>query len=178
MLTPAFWKPRNFKQCSVQFSSVQSLSRVRLFETPWIAACQASLSLSSGVCSNSCPLSRWCQPTISSSVIPFSSCSESFPASESFPVSQLFTSSDQRIGASASILSVNIQGWFPLGLTALITLLSTELSRVFSSTTVQKHQFFSAQPSLWRNSHIRTWPLEKPLLDYMDLCPQSDSSAF
>ena len=98
-------------------------------------------SLSPRGCSNSCPLSWWCQPTISSSVIPFSSCSESFPASESFPVSQLFTSSDQRIGASASILSVNIQGWFPLEWTGLISLLSKGLSRVFSSTTVWKHQF-------------------------------------
>ena len=114
-------------------------------------------------CSNSCPLSQWCHPTISASVIPFFSCPQSFPASGSFPVSQLFAWGDQRIGASASasILPVNIQGWFPLELTALITLLSTRLSRVFSNTTVQKHQFFSAQPSLRCNSHNHTWPLEK-----------------
>ena len=89
------------------------------------------------VCSNSCPSSRWCHPTISSSVVPFSSCLQSFPASGSFPMSQYFSSGDQsiRVSASASVLPVNIQGWFPLGLTALITLLSKGLSRVFSSTT-------------------------------------------
>ena len=90
-------------------------------------------SLSPGVCSNSCPLSQWCHPTISSSVIPFSSCTQSFPASGSFPMSQLFTSGSQSIGASASVLPVNIQGWFPLGLTGLISLLSKGLSRVFST---------------------------------------------
>ena len=99
------------------------------------------LSLSPRVCSNSCPLSRWYHPTISSSVSPFSCCPQSFPASESFPISQLFVSGDQNIGASASasILPMNIQGWFPLGLTVLISFLSKWLSRVFSSTTVQKH---------------------------------------
>jgi len=119
-------------------------------------------SLSSRVCSNSCPLSQWCHPTISSSVIPFS-CLQSFPASGSFPVSQLFTSGGQRIGASASasVLPVNIQGWFPLGLTGLISLQSKRLWRVFSSTRVQKHQFFFIKPSLWSNSHIYTWLLEK-----------------
>ena len=101
-------------------------------------------------------------PTISSSVVPFSSCPESFPASGSFPVSQLFASSGQSVGASASVLPIHIQGWFPLGLTSLIILLSKGLSRVFSNTTVQKHQFFGAQPSLWSNSHICTWLLEKP----------------
>ena len=100
-------------------------------------------------------------PTISSSVVPFSSCPESFPASGSFPVSQLFASSGQSVGASASVLPIHIQGWFPLGLTSLIILLSKGLSRVFSNTTVQKHQFFGAQPSLWSNSHICTWLLEK-----------------
>ena len=115
------------------------------------------------VCSNSCPLSLWYHPTISSSVVPFSSCPQSFPASGSFPMSRLFTSGGQSIGvsASASGLPMNIQGWFPLGLASLISLLSKGLSRVFSSTIVQKHQFFSAQPSLWSNSHIRTWLLEK-----------------
>ena len=96
-------------------------------------------SLSPRVCSNSCPLSLWCHPTISSSVIPFSSCLQSFRASGSFPMSQLFTSGGQSIGASASILPMNIQEWFPLRLTGLISLLSKELSRVFSSTTFQKH---------------------------------------
>ena len=101
-------------------------------------------SLPPRACSNSCPLSRWCHPTIPSSVIPVSSCPQSFPASGSFPVSQLFTSGGQSIGASASVsvLPVIIQGCFPLGLTGLISLQSKGLSRVFSSTTVQKHQFF------------------------------------
>ena len=98
-----------------------------------------------GACSNSSPLSQWCHPTISFSVIPFSSCPQSFPASESFPMSQFFTLGGQRIGASASVLLVNIQGWFPLGLTGLTSLLPRGLSRVFSSITIiWKHQFFSA----------------------------------
>ena len=103
-------------------------------------------------------------PTISFSVIPFSSCFQSFPASGSFPMSQLFTSSGQSIGvsASASALSMNIQDWFHLGLTGLISLQSKGLSRVFSNTTVQKHQFFSTQLSSQSNSHIHTWLLEKP----------------
>ena len=101
-------------------------------------------------CSNSCPLSRWGHPTISSSVVPFYSCLQSFPASGSFPMSQFFTSGGQRIGvsASASILPMNIQDWFPLGWTGLISLQSKGLSRVFSNTTIQKHWFFSAQLSL------------------------------
>ena len=113
-------------------------------------------SLSPRVCSNSCASSWWCHPTISSSVTLFSSCLQSFPVSESLPISQLFASGSQSIGAStsASFLPVNIQGWFPLELTGLISLLSKGLSRVFSSTTIWKHQFFSAQPSLWCNSHI------------------------
>ena len=120
-------------------------------------------SLSPRVCSNSCPSSRWCHPTISFSIAPFSSCLQSFPASESFPMSWLFTSGDQSIGASAlaSVLPMNIQVWFPLGLAGLISLLTKRLSRVLSSTTVQKHQFFSTQPSLWSNFHIHTWLLEK-----------------
>ena len=121
-----------------------------------------SPSLSPGVGWNSCPLSGWCHPTISSSVIPFSSCLQSFPASGSFPVSRFFTSGGQSIVTSASILSMNIQGWFPLRLTGLISLLSKRVSRVFSSTTVRKHQSFGAQPSLWSRSHIHTWLLEKP----------------
>ena len=115
-----------------------------------------------GVYSNSCPSSQWCHPTISSSVVPFTSRLQSFPASGSFPVSQFSASGGQSIRASASVLPMNIQDWFPLGLTGLISLQSKGLSRVFSNTTVQKHQFFSAQLSLWSNSHIHTWPLEKP----------------
>ena len=107
-------------------------------------------SLSPRVCSNSCPLSWWCHPTIPSSVVPFSSHLQSFPASGSFQMSQFFTSGGQSTGvsASASVLPMNIQDWFPLGLTGLISLLSKGVSRVFSSTTIQKHQFFSTHPSL------------------------------
>ena len=125
-------------------------------------------SLSPRVCPNSCPLNRWCHPTISPSVTPFLSCPQSFPALRSFPMSWLFTSGDQSIGASvsasASFLPMNIQDWFPFGLIGLIFLQSKGLSRVFSSTTIQKHQFFGTQPSLWSNSHIHTWLLEKPQL--------------
>ena len=121
-------------------------------------------SPSPGACSDSCPLSQWYHPTISSSVVPFSSHLQAFPASGSFPMSQFFASGGQSIGvsASASVLPMNIRDWFPLGLTDWISLLSKGLSRVFSSTTVPKHQFFSTQPSLWSNSHIHTWLLEKP----------------
>ena len=117
-----------------------------------------------GVYSNSCPLSQWCHPTISSSVDPFSSRLQSFPSSRSFPVSQFFTSGGQSIwvSASASVLPMNIQDLFPLGWTGWISLQSKGLSRVFSNTTAQKHPFFSAQLSLWSNSHIHTWLLEKP----------------
>ena len=116
-----------------------------------------------GVYPNSCPLSQWCHPTISSSVFPVS-CLQSFPASRSFPVSRLFPSGGQSVGVSASALALpmNMQDWFPLGLTDLSALQSKGLSRVLSSATVQKHQFFSTQPSLWSNSHIYTWLLEKP----------------
>ena len=111
-----------------------------------------------GACSNSCPLSQWYLSTISSSVI-FSSCLQSFPASGSFPMSLFFTSGGQSIGASslALVLPMNIQDWFPLALTALISLQSKGLSRVFPNTTVQNHQFFSAQLSLWSNSPMHTW---------------------
>ena len=121
------------------------------------------LSPTPGAYSNSCPLSWWCNPTISSFVVPFSSCLQYFPALGSFPMSQFFASGDQSTGvsASASVLPMNIQDWFPLGWTGWISLQPKGLSRVFSDTTVQKHQFFSAQPSLWSNSHIHTWPLEK-----------------
>ena len=117
-----------------------------------------------GVYSNSCPSTQWCHPTISSSVVPFSSCPQSLPASGSFSMSQLFTWGSQSIGvsASASVLPVNTQDWSPLGWTGWVSLQSKGLSRVFSNTTVQKHQFFSAQLSSQSNSHIHTWPLEKP----------------
>ena len=126
----------------------------------------------------SCPLSRCCHPTSSSSVTLFSSCPQSFPASGSFPTSQFFASSGQSFGALASVLPMNIQDWFPLGLTGLISLLSKGFSRVFSSTTIWKHQFFSTQPSLWSKSHICAWLLEKHSFDYMDLCQKSNISAF
>ena len=115
-------------------------------------------------CSNTCPLSRWCHQIISSSDVPFSSCLQSFLASGSFPMSQFFTSGSQNIGtsASASVLPMNIQDWFPLGLTGCISFQSKRLSIVFSNTSVQKHQFFGFQLSLWSNSHIHTWLLEKP----------------
>ena len=121
-------------------------------------------SLTPGVYPNSCPSSRWCHPTISSSVILFSSCLESCPASGSFPMSQLFASGGQSTGisASASVLPMNTQDWSPLGWTGWISLQSKGLSRVFSNTTLQKHQFFYAQLSSQFNPHIHTWPLEKP----------------
>ena len=127
-------------------------------------ACLPCLSLSPGVCSNSCPLSQWCHPTISFSVIPFSYFLQSFPASGPFPVSWVFASGGQSINTSAlaSVFTVNIQCWFPLGLTGLIFLQSNGLSKIFSRTTIWKHQFFSTQPSLCFNCHIHTWLLEKP----------------
>ena len=142
-------------------------SHVQLLVTPWLQHARLPCpSLSPRVCSNSCSLSQWRHPIISSSVFPFSYCHQSFPSSGSFPKSRLFTSGDQSTGAwaSTSVLPVNIQDWSPLGLTGLISLQSKGLSRVFSSTTVQKHKFFGAQPSLWSNSHIHTWLLEKPYL--------------
>ena len=144
----------------VQFScSVMSDSA-----TPWTAAHQAFLS--TGACSNSCPSSHWCHRTNSSSVVPFSSCPQSSLALGSFGRSPFFTSGGQSIGvsASASVLPVNIQDWFPLGLTGLISLQSKGLSRVFSNTTDEKHQFFGAQLFLWSNSHIHMWLLEKSKL--------------
>ena len=147
------------------FSSVQSLSCVRLFATPWTTACQASCPLPTpGVYPNPCPSSWWSHPTISSSVVPFSSCPQSFPASGFFPMSQLFTSGGQSIGVSAStsVLPMNTQDWSPLEWTGWISLQSKGLSRVFSNTPVQKHQFFGAQLSSQSNSHIHTWLLEKP----------------
>ena len=115
---------------------------------------------------NSCPLSWWCYPTISSFVVPFSACPQSFPASGSFQMSQLSASGGQIIGVSAStsVLPMNTQDWSPLGWTGWIILQSKRLSRVFSNTPVQKHQFFGAQLSLQSNTHIHTWLLEKPYL--------------
>ena len=132
-----------------------------------------------GVHSNSCPLSRWCHPTISSSVVPFSFHLQSSPASGIFQMSQLFASGGQSIGVSAStsVLPMNTQDW-SLGGTGQISLQFKGLSRVFSNTTVQKHQFFSAQVSLQYNSHIHTWLLEDPYFDQMDLCQQSNVFAF
>ena len=117
-----------------------------------------------GVHSDSRPSSQWWHPAISSSVVPFSSCPKSLPASESFPMSQLFTWGGQSTGVSAlaSFLSKKSQGWFPSEWTSWISLQSKGLSRVFSNTTVQKHQLFGAQPSSQSNSHIRRWPQEKP----------------
>ena len=117
-----------------------------------------------GVYPNPCPLSRWCHPVILSSVVPFSSCPQSFPALGSFPMCQLFAWGGQSIGVSAStsVLPMNTQDWSPLGWTSWISLQFKRLSRVFSNTTVQKHQFFSTQPSLPSNSHIHTCLLEKP----------------
>ena len=122
------------------------------------------LSTTPGVYLNSCPSSQWCHPTISSSVIPFSSCPQSFPPSGSIQMSQLFTSGGQSTGvsASASVLPMNIQDWSPLGWTGWISVQSKGLSRVFSNTTVQKHQFFGTQPSSQSNSHIHRGTL-KPL---------------
>ena len=112
---------------------------------------------------NPCPLSGWCHPTISSSVVPFFSCPRSFPSSGSFQMSQLFTSGSQSIGvsASASLLPMNIQDWFPLWLNGLISLQSKGLLRIFSNSAVQKHQSFSTQFALWSYSDIHTWILEK-----------------
>ena len=117
-----------------------------------------------GVYPNPCSLSWWCHPTISSSVIPFSSCPQSLPASESFPMSQLFAWGGQSTGvsASASFPPKKSQGWSPSEWTGWISLQSKGLSRVFSNTTAQKHQFFGTQPSSQSNSHIHTWPQEKP----------------
>ena len=147
---------------SYLLSSVQLLSRVLLFLTPCMDCSTPGFPCPSPTpraCSNSYSSSRWCHPTISFSVVAFSSCPQSFQASGSFPMTQFFTSGGQRIGASgsASVLPMNIQDWFPWGLTGWISLLSKGLSRVFSNTTVQKHQFFLYGPTLtsihdyWKN---------------------------
>ena len=151
----------------VQFSSVQfSRSVVSNSLRPHESqhARPPCLSPTPGVHPNPCPLSWWCPPTTSSSVVPFSSCPQSFPGSGSFQMSQLFASGGQSIGVSAStsVPPMNIQDWFPLEWTGWISLQSKRLSRVFFNTTVQRHQFFSAQLSLRSNSHIHTWLLIKP----------------
>ena len=154
----------DFRAPSAQFSSVTQLCPILCdpmnSSTPGLPVHNQLLESTP----NSCPSSQWCHPGISSSVFPFSSCPQSLPASGSFPMSQLFTSGAQSIGvsASASVLPMNTQDWSPLGWTGWISLQSKGLSRVFSNTTVQKHQFFSAQLSSLSNSHIHTWPLEKP----------------
>ena len=138
-----------------------SHSAVSNSATPWLQHTRPPCpSPTPRVYSNSCPLSQWCHPTISSSDVPFSSHPQSFLASGSL-MSQFFTSGGQSIGVSAlaSVLPMNIQDWFLLGWTGWISLLSKGLSRVFSNTTVQKHQFFGAQLSLYSNSHIHTWLL-------------------
>ena len=156
------WK-REVRLCQkgVQFSCSVMSDSLRHHELHSRAPCP---SPTPRVHSNSCPLSQWCHPTISSSVVPFSSCPQSLPASESFPMSQLFAWSGQNTGVSAlaSFLPKNTQGWSPLEWTGWISLQSKGLSRVFSNTTAQKHQFFGTQPSSQSNSHIHTWPLEKP----------------
>ena len=154
------WKPLHTH--SVQFS--HSVLSDSLWPHELRHARPPCPSPTPGVYSNSCPSSQWCHPTISSCVIPFSSHLQSPPASGSFQMSQFFASGSQSIGvsASASVLPMDIHNWFPLGLTGWISLQSKGLSRVFSNTTVQKHQFFDAQPSLRPNSHIHIWLLEKP----------------
>ena len=155
--SPDSKSPPNFPFTCHQFSSVQLLSHVWLFLTPWITACQASLCITnSGVQLNSCPSSQWCHPAISSSVIPSSSCPQSFPASRSFPMSQLFASGGQSIGvsASASVLPMNIQDWFPLEWTGWISLQSKGLLRKSllqhhssKASIIQRSAFFTVQLS-------------------------------
>ena len=146
---------------SVQFSRSVVSDSLRPHESQHARA--PCPSPTPGVHPNSCPSSRWCHPAISSSIIPFSSCPQSLPASESFPMSQLFAWGGQNIGVSAlaSFLPKNTQGWSPSEWTDWISLQSKGLSRVSSNTAAQKPQFFSAQPSLWSNSHTHTWLLEK-----------------
>ena len=157
-----------------QFSSVQSLSHVWLFVTPWIAARQASLSITTtpGVHPNSCPSSQWCHPAISSFVIPFSSCPQSLPASEYFPVSHIFTWGGQSIGVSAlaSVLPKNTQDWSPSEWTDWVSLQSKGLSRVFSNITVQKHQFFRAQLKVIFLSWSHFWTTATENSSFPSLC--------
>ena len=164
MLIAKGWRMRVKK---MPFSSAQ-FNRSVVSNSLWLHEPQHTRppcpSPTPGVHPNSCPLCRWCHPTILSSVVPFSTYPQSFPVSESFQRSQLSTSGGQSTGVSlsTSVLPMNTLDWSPLGWTGLISLQFKELSRVFSNTTVQKHQFFGAQLSLESNSHIHTWLLEKP----------------
>ena len=154
--------------CDCSFQPVSQFNRSVVSNSLWPHGLQharpACPSLTPGIYSNSCPLSQWCHPTISFSVIPFSSHLQSFPASGFFPVNQFLTwgGLSFRVSALTSVLPMNIQDWFPLGWTGWISLQSKGLSRVFSNTTLQKHEFSSAQLSWLSNSHIHTWLLEKP----------------
>ena len=149
---------------------VQSLSHVQLCETPWTVACQASLSFMSV---ESVILSNYLMLCHALLFLP-----SIFPSIRAFSMCRCFSTGGQSIAVPASVLSVNIQGSFPLWLTSLICILSKGLSRVFSSTIIQKHPFFGIQPSLWSSSHICIWLLEKQYFDYMDLCQQSNIFAF
>ena len=174
-LSPSILDSNYLCMCLITLTSLYCLG---LFSSVWFSHSAVSDSLpphglqharppcpspTPGVYSSSCPLSRW-HPAISSSVVPFSFHLQSFPESGSFQISQFFKSGGKIIGvsASASVLPMNIQDWSPLGWTGWISLQSKGLSRVFSNTAAQKYQFFGAQLSLWSNSHIHTWPLEKP----------------
>ena len=163
----------------VLYLAVQSLIRVQLFASPCTAARQVflsftvSLSLLRLMSIKSVMLSNYLILCRLFLLLP-----SIFPSVGSFPMSQLFVSGGQSIGASASVLPLNIHSWFLLGLTGFISLQSKGLSRIFINTTVRNHQFFSVQPPSWSSSHICTWLLEKNSFNYMDLCQQSDVSAF
>ena len=152
----------NLSKVSVQFSCSVMSDSLRAYELQHSRP--PCPSPTPGVYPNSCPSRQWCHSAISSSVVPFSSCPQSLPASESFPVSQLFTWDGQSTGVSAlaSFFPKKSQGWSPSEWTGWISLQSKGLSRVFSNTTVQKHQFYCTQPSSQSNPQISTWPLEKP----------------
>ena len=159
LLIDCWWE---YKMVSVHFSRSVMSDSLRPHESQHARPpCPSPIP---GVYSNSCPSSRWCHPAISSSVIPCSSCPQSLPASGSFPMSQLFAWGGQSTGvsASASVLPVNTEDWSALGWTDWISLQSKGLSRVFSNTIVQKHQISGTQLSSQSNSHIHTWPLDKP----------------
>ena len=159
---------QGLKHTCVHWCSSVQFSRSVVSDSLWPHESQHTRppcpSPTSRVYPNSCPSSWWCHPAISFSVVPFSSCPQSLPASGSFPMSRLFAWGGQGIGVSAlaSVLPMNTQDWSPLGWTNWISLQSKGLSRVFSNTTVQRHQFFSTQLSSQSNTHIHTWPLAKP----------------
>ena len=165
---PTLAYPYRYSTADTAIVSSVWFSRSVVSDSLWPHALQHTRlpcpSSTPGVYPNSRPLSQWCHPTISFSVIPFSFCPQSLQASGSFQMSQLFAQGGQSTGVSAStsVLPMNTQDWSPLGWTGWISLQSKWFSRVFSNTTVQKHKFFGAQSSLWSNSHIHTWPLEKP----------------